>query len=123
MSDRQVRDGTTAPTVRRGTVPSVDTLFEVLASPQRRFVLSHLSLRDVVSVDDLARELAAEESHPTVADATDEARGRFRTTLYHVHLPKLASAGLLDYDCERGTVELRETIDAAEPFLALTERS
>jgi predicted transcriptional regulator len=107
---------------RGGTALSVETLFEVLASPYRRFILTHLASHDDGSVDDLAHHVVAWETDRTGADETDEAYRRAQNVLYHIHLPKLANVGLIEYDREHETVTRGESFDAAEPYLDFTER-
>jgi DNA-binding transcriptional ArsR family regulator len=123
MSDRQPRDGTIVLADRQRTDSSVTMLFEVLASPYRRFILEHLSPQEEVSVDDLAQQLATWEVYRAKADKTDEAYRRIQHVLFHIHLPKLEDDGLVEYDHERGTVTLREAeiLNAAEPYLNFSE--
>jgi DNA-binding transcriptional ArsR family regulator len=98
-----------------------DQLFDVLADPYRRIVLSRLFERaEPVSVDDLAAEVAeATESRAVDVPAGDSRRIGIR--LHHVHLPKLASAGLVERedDLVRPTelaAEVRPLVDWAEEF-------
>lgn len=74
---------------------SADTTFSLLADGQRRRVLAYLSEMqgETADVGDLAEH---------VADEVD--RRRALTALYHVHLPKLADAGVVEYDRRSETV-------------------
>ena len=98
-----------------------DQLFDVLADPYRRIVLSRLFEHDEpMSVDVLAAEVAeATESWGAGAPAGDSRRIAVR--LHHVHLPKLAAAGLVERDdgvvrpTERAA-EVRPLVDWAEEF-------
>ncbi|ELY37377.1 hypothetical protein C498_00795 [Haloferax volcanii DS2] len=50
--------------------------------------------------------VAARENGTAIEDVTDEERQRVYISLYQTHLPKLESAGLVDYDEEERSVEL-----------------
>lgn len=70
-------------------------IFGALSHGRRRFVLQHLRTSEApVSVDDLVTELAAWDDGPPAADR----RERIEVSLRHVHLPKLADFGLIEYD-------------------------
>ncbi|PSP78036.1 hypothetical protein BRC81_08230 [Halobacteriales archaeon QS_1_68_20] len=88
-----------------------DDAFDCLASSRRRHVLAVLRDRGTVDRDELARAVADREADST-ADAV-------AVSLYHVHLPKLADAGLVDVDDE--TVALRG--DLPRVLLDLVDRS
>ena len=76
-----------------------ETVYQTLASTRQRAILSYVRERsDSISVDDIAAFLAGDErcSFNSVTGA--------RIDLYHVHLPKLDEAGLLEWN---GTDEVR----------------
>lgn len=82
---------------------------DALGSIRRRAILSVLISRDEpVDLDRLVdatwqRETGAE------GDALDDAeRDRVRTSLYHVHLPKLSELGIVQYDRANGVVASAE---------------
>jgi hypothetical protein len=69
----------------------------LLASERRRLALSVLSERSSpVALEELADEIARRERDLDENDA--ESVRRVRTTLHHVHLPKLADRDFLQYD-------------------------
>jgi hypothetical protein len=82
------------------------TWFEVLADDHRRTALAVLGERDgPVGLDALARAVAAR----VATESTDErptATRRIAITLHHHHLPKLAAAGLVEYDATTRTVTI-----------------
>lgn len=101
---------------------SVETLFDVLESSHRRFVLSNLSNSPPpVKIDDLAERIASAEAGAAVADASSEMVNEIEILLYHVHLPKMADVGLVTYDSSEGTVEPGDAIDGAQGYLELAE--
>lgn len=81
----------------------VDRLLSVLATEPRRRVLRYLreSSDDVTSLETLAEHVAAREDGST--DPEDAA-----VRLHHADLPKLADAGLVDYDPRTNVVRYRE---------------
>ena len=82
-------------------IPSTDLLFELLADRRRRHILYCLTDQPdgVAEFTDLVDAVVG---HEPETDAGD--RETIRTGLYHVHLPKLAEAGVIDYDTRSETV-------------------
>lgn len=97
---------------------SADVLTEGRRSEQRRTVLAALvsdTLDGEATLTELAVAVTAVE-RDTVADTVGSTVGHTRTTLHHVHLPKLTAAGLIDYDPETRTVTY-----SGEPTLAAAD--
>ena len=95
-----------------------DTVFEILSSSRRRFALYVLCRESGrIELDALARRLAAYEEGVQPEDVEDEGAKRLYISLYQTHLPKLASAGLVDYDREERTVTLTDRIEELVAFL------
>lgn len=86
----------------RQSVPPerTDRLLSALANQHCRFVLSYFgnTSEEYAAVDDLATALARR-------DPEDE--NRAAKHLHHIALPKLADAGLVDYDARTKTVRYR----------------
>ena len=96
------------PTVTGGPQP----LFEVLAVRRRRIVLSVLAERELPIDIGTLGQAVAEHERPA---PNDRAVHHVRMSLHHAHLPKLADAGLVEYDWERGVVE--EAVDELDSLL------
>lgn len=95
---------------------SQTTVFELLADERRRYALHHLSRAvGAVELADLAEQIALREG-----DTSPDRRDRVLAGLYHRHLPKLTDAGVVAYDPERETVELRDAADRLAPHLELS---
>jgi hypothetical protein len=87
---------------------SFDTVVDVLSSPQRRALLYYLVIEregaPTVSLETLVEELhrlatsIGEESWDTSEQA-------LQVSLLHVHLPRLAEMGLIEFDLEAKTVQ------------------
>lgn len=106
--DRPSNTDVTAPSERVRDSPrqgrtSTDELHRLLTNSRRRLLLSYLTGRgdDPASVDDLV-DAVAERERPDPGPATH--RDRIAIDLHHVHLPKLADVGVIDYDPVAGTV-------------------
>ena len=97
---------------------SVDTALELCQNTQRRIVLATLLERQQpATVADLTRAIASHE-HDGQTAVSDETLSRIRIALHHVHLPKVAEAGIVEYDAERGVVEPTATLDRLLPQLS-----
>jgi len=102
----------------RTTELTQESVFDVLSASRRRYVLHQLFRHEEqTSLRDLSEQVAAWENDVPVDEVTYEQRMRVYTSLRQLHLPKLHSEGLVDYDENRGTIEL--TDDAAEVELYL----
>lgn len=100
-----------------GTGRTLDESHRLLASERRREVLSYLTPRagERVDADELLAAVAADE-RPGPGPSTH--RVRVETDLHHVHLPKLADAGVVEFDPVEGAVTDEGTAEI-EVFLAL----
>lgn len=80
-------------------------IFDVLRNQRRRFVLQYLKqVEDPVELGDLATQVAAWEYDTTVDEVSSEQRKRVYTTLQQTHLDKMAEAGIVEYDSDRGVI-------------------
>jgi hypothetical protein len=86
---------------------SLDYVFEILKNERRRRVLSYLRTHDErVTLSDLAEHIAALENDTDVASITSSQRKRVYVGLYQCHLPKMDDMGVVDFNQNRGIVEL-----------------
>ena len=91
------------------TRPSLDTVFELLAERRRRFVLYCLAEAGenrVLTLDDVVDQVTEWEREWNADRGSDspDRRERVRIDLHHDHIPRLADAGLVDYDARTGTI-------------------
>ncbi|WP_135851728.1 DUF7344 domain-containing protein [Halorussus salinus] len=105
-------------TEQPGTEPNdVSAAFDLLRDARRRGVIYTVKRNGRTSVSELARRIAAWQS----ADGDDAPdRTSVETSLVHAHLPKLAAAGVVEYDREAGTVELDGATRDLDPLLERT---
>ena len=83
-----------------------DARLRLVADHRRRRVIQHLrrEANGETSIDALVDRLY--EDSATDTDRRVD-REQFTIQLYHVHLPKLAEHGVVEYDPERGTIQYR----------------
>lgn len=76
---------------------SIDATLEILAQHERRYILSYLadSSEEVATTDELVEHILQRESERTGEVPN---RDHLTSSLYHIHLPKLTDAGILEYD-------------------------
>lgn len=104
------------------TAFSKDAVFDVLRNRRRRLVLEFLRERGTSTLPDVAEHVAAVENEKEVRHLTSSERKRVYVGLYQCHLPMLADAGVVDYDANRKTIELRERSSLLYPYLDLDVR-
>jgi hypothetical protein len=82
-----------------------DDVLAALAAEPRRDTLRYFleTTERTATLDELASYVAGR-----VGGLSDDAREDTRLHLHHVHLPKLADVGLVDYDIQSSTVRYRE---------------
>jgi len=81
------------------TAEHPDAVFAALSHPRRRYLLSALTARDGEQpLARLATDVVAWEEDVPRENVSAEARRHCRIALHHVHLPKLAALGVVDYD-------------------------
>lgn len=99
---------------------SLDGVFEVLASRERRFVLYTLVQSDrPAGLVELARRLAAWRRGAFPEEITPEECQETYLHLYHTHVPLLDEVGAVEYDQENGQVTLSEMSDRLTKYTTL----
>jgi len=95
-----------------------DRIFDILSSPRRRYVLYFLRTEpNPIQLTELAEHVAAWENDTTVEELSTQQRKRVYVSLYQTHLPKLAEAGLVEYDEESGDVTTASKASEIDPLL------
>jgi hypothetical protein len=90
---------------------TLNALFDVLADNERRALLEAFLDRDD---DDWTLEGAVAT---LAADSESETDDHLGLRLHHVHLPKLADAGLLEYDPMTRSIRGTTALGVVEPYL------
>ncbi len=97
---------------------SKDVIFELLKNRRRREVLQYLLDTDgTVTLGELAEQIAAWENDTTISALSSDQRKRVYVALYQTHLPKMDDAGIIDYDQDRGLIELADNADLLVMYL------
>lgn len=99
-----------------------DDLLSVLTHDRRRAVASVLATtpHETVTLTGLAVAVTSIEQDEELTRIDRSVLEEVQTTLHHVHLPKLADAGFIEYDGDTLTVTDRRTGDIAETWLTET---
>ena len=97
---------------------SDDVLYGALSQKRRRYALHYLKQRDeLVTVQNLAEQVAAWENEKTVEELTSQERKRVYIALYQSHLSTMDEEGLVDYDPDEGTVALSDSMREIDLYL------
>jgi hypothetical protein len=97
-------------------------LFELLSADRRQEVLRYLDANGGgATLGELAEHIASLECDCEVTDLSSQQRKRVYVGLYQCHLPKMAEAGVIDYDQDRGDVTLNERSPRLLQYLYLEE--
>lgn len=99
---------------------TTDEVFEILKNERRRAVLRYLREHDgYAELSDVAEHIAAAENDTTVQQLTSQERKRVHVALYQYHLPKMDLHRVIEYDKDRGTIELLDSVSEMESYLDL----
>ncbi|WP_049894601.1 DUF7344 domain-containing protein [Halogranum rubrum] len=111
--------GRNSPDEQSGAITlSTDNLFEILKNERRREVLDFLNTNGgSATLSDVAEHIAAIENGIDLHAISSQQRKRVYIGLYQVHLPKMASYGIIDFEKNRGTIELRPAAAPLLPYL------
>ena len=96
-----------------------DDVFDILSNPRRRCIIHYLKCHDDRRVDlrELVEHVAAWENDTTVEQLGTDERKRVYTALRQSHLDRMADVGIIEYDSDRGHVELTEDAREVELYL------
>jgi len=94
-------------------------VFDILRNERRQQVLGYVAVTDddVVRTGELAEHVAAIENDVAVDALSSQQRKRVYVALYQCHLPKMADAGVLEFDKDRGVVRRGPNADQITPYL------
>jgi len=97
---------------------SADDVYKVLSYRRRRYAVHHLKqIDEPVSVGDLAEQVSAWENSKPIKDLNSQERKRVYVSLYQSHLPTLAEMGIIEYNDERGIVELADGVKNIDVYI------
>lgn len=96
----------------------VDDYLGALAHRYRRLALYYLRRRERATIETLARWIAAVEEDVPVDEVAEADRTSVTVDLFHIHLPKLADAKVVEYDRRSGDVRYRDPPAALEELIS-----
>ena len=95
-----------------------DKIFHLLQVQRRRDALRYLQTHGgSAEMRNISEQVAAWENDTTLAELTSNERQRVYISLYQSHLPKLDEEGVIEYDKNRGTVELTPVAEQFTSYL------
>lgn len=103
---------------------SRDTVFDLLSSARRRYVLYYLRRHGgEATINELAKHLAAWENDADPEELTRQDEKRVYVSLYQTHVPKLEEQGIVDYDGDSSIVSLTGRAYELDRFLSSSDDS
>jgi NCAIR mutase (PurE)-related protein len=97
---------------------SFDTVLGLCRNQRQRIVLAVLAEEQrSLTVNDLTKTILKYNHQAPVTEVSEEVMTQIQRSLHHVHLPKLASAGVIEYDTERHLVEPADNFVDRVPYL------
>ena len=108
---------------QNGAELTQDETFELLKNSRRRMVIRYLMDNEgSATLSEVAEHIAAAENGITVEDLSSDERKRVYIGLYQCHLPKMDDFGIVEYEKNRGTIDLQDSVSQLEPYMGpLTE--
>jgi hypothetical protein len=96
-----------------------DSVLDLCQNQHRRIVLAILAEEQrSLTLNDLTQTILKYNHHTPITEASEDVLVEIRRSLYHVHLPKLASKGLITYDPDRQLVEPTEQFEQVQPTVS-----
>jgi len=100
----------------------LDQVFETLKNKRRRTVLHYLNDHEgPISLSDLAEHVAADENDTTVRQVTSRERKCAYVGLYQCHLPKMDNMDIIEFNQNRGRIELGPNAPQLKEYLDYSE--
>lgn len=97
----------------------LDQIFEILKNRRRREVLRYLNEHGgTATLSELSEHIAALENNTTVRQITSEQRKRVYVGLYQAHLPKMDSMAVVEFEKNRGNIELGPAAPLLDQYLS-----
>jgi hypothetical protein len=111
---------TSAPFAERidPTVLELDHVFSVLSHPRRRYLMYALAENPEWTLTELATKLVAWETEDQETTVDARHRDQMYVSLYHTHVPKLDSEGVVEFDRETETIARGEHAEQVFTVLA-----
>jgi hypothetical protein len=103
----------------RGDVSKND-IFDLLSHYRRRLLVHALkSSPSHTEIGELAEQIAAWELGIDREELSSKERKRLYTSIQQQHLPRMAEAGFVEFDPDRGTVKPTAALDEADIYLEM----
>lgn len=97
-----------------------DTVLDCCQDQHRRIVLAVLADQQrSLTMQDLTKVIFKHKYHISLPEASDEVGTKIQCLLHHVHLPKLSTVGLIEYDPEQQLVEPTKRFTQLQPTLSV----
>lgn len=102
---------------------SQDTVFDLLSSARRRYIIYYLRQHGgEAAINEIASQIAVWENDIPEEELTSQDEKRVYVSLYQTHIPKLEEHGIVDYDSETGQVYLTDQAFQIDRYLGSEER-
>ena len=96
-----------------------DSVLDLCQNQHRRIVLGTLAEEQrSLTLNDLTKAILKYNHQTPITEASENVLTEIRLSLHHVHLPQLASKGLINYDPEKELVEPIKQFDQVQPTLS-----
>jgi len=96
----------------------LDVVFGILKNRRRRLVLQYLvDVSETSTLGHLAEYIAGIENEKPEEALTSSERKRVYVALYQSHFPKMDDVGVIDFESNRGTVELADNVEQFTRYL------
>lgn len=117
-SDREAYQVAVLDLMSRDSI-AFDSVLDLCQNQHRRIVLAVLTEEQrSLTLNDLTKTILKYNHHTPITEVSGDVLTEIRCSLYHVHLPKLASEGLVTYDPDRQLVELTEQFEQVQPTVS-----